>query len=98
MADALPAPIVASLDELGAALGAWVQTHRDASLATHEAGVLAAVRRVLPALLGAVVQASTPALAPAQQRLRESCPDCGTRRDARHQWRARTVQTVCGPL
>ena len=98
MRDALPAPMVAPLEELGAALDQWVQTHPDASLATHEAGVLAAVRRVLPGLLGAVVQASTTALAPAQQRLREPCPDCGTRREARHQWRARTVQTVCGPL
>ena len=75
MADALPAPIVASLDELGVALRQWVQTHRDASLATHEAGVLDVVRRVLPALLGAVVQASTTALAPARQRGREPCPD-----------------------
>lgn len=98
MRDALPASIVAPLEELGAALSQWVQTHRDASLATHEAGVLDAVRRVLPALLGAVVQASTPTLAPAQQRFREPCPGCGTRREARHQWRPRTVQTVCGPL
>lgn len=98
MRDALPASIVAPLEELGAALSQWAQTHRDASLATHEAGVLDAVRRVLPALLGAVVQASTPALAPARQRLREPCPGCGTRREARHQWRPRTVQTVCGPL
>jgi hypothetical protein len=98
MADTLPAPIVAGLDELGQALTQWVQTHRDASLATHEQGVLAAVRTVLPALLGAVVQESTTALAPAQQRLREPCPHCGTRREARHQWRPRTVQTVCGPL
>jgi transposase len=67
-------------------------------LATHEAGVLAAVRAVLPALLGAVVQQSTTALAPAQQRQREQCPRCGARREARHQWRRRTVQTSCGPL
>lgn len=98
MGDTLPAPIVACLDELGQALVHWVQAHPDAPLVTHEAGVLDAVRAVLPALLGAVVQASTTALAPSQQRLREPCPDCGTRRDARSQWRPRTVQTVCGPL
>jgi hypothetical protein len=98
MADTLPAPIVACLDELGQARVQWVQTHRDVPLATHEQGVLEAVRAVLPALLGAVVQAGTTALAPAQQRLREPCPHCGTRRAARHQWRPRTVQTVCGPL
>jgi hypothetical protein len=98
MPDALPPPIVACLDELGQALTQWVQTHRDAPLAVHEQGVLDAVRIVLPALLGAVVQQSTTALAPAQQRLREPCPTCGTRRDARHQWRKRTVRTVCGPL
>ena len=98
MADTLPAPIVAGLDALGQALTQWLQTHRDAPLAVHEQGVLEAVRAVVPALLGAVVQASTTALAPAQQRLREPCPDCGTRREARQGWRARTVQTVCGPL
>jgi hypothetical protein len=98
MPEALPAPIVACLDALGQALADWVPPHRDASLATHEDGVLAAVRAVLPALLGAVVQQSTTALAPAQQRQRERCPRCGTRREARHQWRPRTVRTTCGPL
>jgi hypothetical protein len=98
MPEPLPAPIVACLDSLGQALMEWVQTHHDAGLATHEDGVLNAVRAVLPALLGAVVQQSTTALAPAQQRQREQCPTCGTRREARHQWRQRTVQTSCGPL
>ena len=98
MPEALPAPIVACLDELGQALTQWVQTHRDATLATHEQAVLDTVRAVLPALLTAVVQQSTTALAPAQQRRREPCPTCGTRREARHQWRGRKLQTVCGPL
>lgn len=66
MADALPAPTLGSVDELATALSQWMQTHCDTSLATHEAGVLDAVRRVLPVLLGAVVQASTTALVPAQ--------------------------------
>jgi hypothetical protein len=98
MPEPLPAAIVACLASLGQALAEWVPTHRDASLATHEDGVLAAVRTVLPALLGAVVQQSTTALAPAQHRQRERCPTCGTRREARHQWRQRTVRTSCGPL
>ena len=98
MAETLPAPIVACLEQLGEALAAWVQTHRDAPLATHEVGVREAVHAVLPALLGAVVQQSTTALAPTQQRVRQACPSCGTRREARHQWRPRTVQTQCGPL
>jgi hypothetical protein len=98
MPEPLPTAIVAGLERLGQALAAWVPTHRDASLATHEDGVLQAVRAELPALLGAVVQQSTTALAPAQQRQRERCPTCGTRREARHQWRRRTVQTSCGPL
>jgi hypothetical protein len=98
MPEPLPAAIVACLDDLGQALTQWVQTHRDAALATHEQGVLEAVRTVLPRLLGAVVQQSTTALAPAQQRRRAPCPTCGTRREARHQWRGRTVKTVCGPV
>src|SRR5437764_415685 len=98
MPESLPVPIVACLASLGQALAEGVPTHRDASLATHEDGVLAAVRAVLPALLGAVVQQSTTALTPAQQRQRERCPTCGTRREARHQWRQRTVRTSCGPL
>jgi hypothetical protein len=86
------------LEELGQALVAWGRAHRDAPLATHEQGVLEAVRAVLPVLLSVVVQQSTTTLAPAQQRQRERCPHCGTRREARHGWRRRTVQTICGPL
>ena len=98
MLEPLPASIVACLDHLGQTLATWAQTHHDACLASHEEGVLAAVRAVLPALLGAVVQQSTAALAPAQRRRQDRCPTCGTRREARHQWRARTVQTSCGRL
>jgi Uncharacterised protein family (UPF0236) len=94
----LPPAIVAGVEALGQALTEWGQQHRDASLATHEEGVLAAVRAALPGLLGAVVQQSTTALAAAQQRQRELCPTCGTRREARHQWRKRPVRTSCGPL
>lgn len=98
MSATLPRPIVTCLDELGQALAAYVETHRDAPLATLEQGVLDAVRAVLPKLLGAVVQETTRALDPAQPRVREACPECGTRREPRHQWRPRTVRTVCGPL
>ncbi len=98
MPEAVPASIVAGLEQLGEQLAAWVLTHRDAPLATHEEGVLAAMRAALPALLEAVVQESTTALAPEQQRLRAACPDCGTRTQARRQWRRRTVSTRCGAL
>lgn len=98
MGEAVPASIVAGLEQLGARLADWVQAHRDAPLATHEEGVLAAVRDTLPALLAAVVQESTTAVAPEQQRLRAACPACGTRTAARRQWRRRAVTTRCGPL
>jgi hypothetical protein len=86
------------LAALGQTLATWGQTHRDASLATHEQGVLEAVRAALPAVLGAVVQVSTRALDPQQPRLRQPCPRCGSRTRARRQWRRRTVTTVCGPV
>jgi hypothetical protein len=98
MPEAVPASIVAGLEQLGEKLADWVQTHRDAPLVTHEEGVLAAMREALPALLEAVVEESTTALAPEQQRLRAACPDCGTRTPARRQWRRRTVTTRCGTL
>ena len=71
MHTALPVAIVAVLEELGPALHQWGQQHRDAPLTTHEAGGRATVRA---ALLGAGVQESTTALAPAPRRWREPCP------------------------
>lgn len=96
MAESVPASIVACLEQLGEELATWVQAHHDGTLATHEQGVLHAVRQAMPGLLGAVVQASTRALAPAQPRLRAPCPACGTRTAPRKQWRRRQVRTVCG--
>jgi hypothetical protein len=98
MAEALPAPIVAPVEALGQALARWSQEHRDAPLASHEQGVLTVVRAALPALLAAVIQASTTAVAPEQQRLRQPCPRCAARTRPRRQWRPRTVKTVCGPV
>jgi hypothetical protein len=59
MTESVPASIVAGLEQLGEELATWVQAHQDGTLATHEQGVLQAVRQALPGLLGAVVQAST---------------------------------------
>jgi hypothetical protein len=84
------------LEQLEEELARWVQAHQDGTLATHEQGVLQAVRQALPGLLEAVIQVSTRALAPAQQRLRTGCPGCGTRTAPRKQWRRRQVRTVCG--
>lgn len=98
MSTTLPRPIVACLDELKQTLEEYVRTHREAALATHEQGVLEAMRAALPGLLGAVVQETTAALDPAQARPAEPCPTCGRRREPRSQWRGRTVQTICGPL
>src|SRR5687767_15159403 len=98
MAEPLPPPMVAPLAALGQALAQWSAAQRDASLATHEQGVLDAVRAALPALLAAVLQVSTTAIAPEQQRLRQPCPRCGARTRPRRQWRQRTLKTVCGPV
>src|SRR3954454_17332973 len=98
MAESVPASIGACLEQLGEDLPSWVQATQDGTLATHEQGVLQAVRQALPGLLGAVVGASTRALDPAQQRLRPPCPGCGTRTAPRKQWRRRQVRTVCGPV
>src|SRR4030095_7807302 len=73
------------------------QDHRDAPLATHEQGVLDAVRAALPTLLATVVQTSTRALEPAQATWRTPCPGCGRRRKPRHRARARLVAARCGP-
>jgi hypothetical protein len=97
VAEALPAGMVARLNELGAELAAWAREHRDAALAAHEQGVLAAARRALPGLLAEVVRLGTSGLDGRHGPLREPCPGCGGRRPARG-WRGRSVLTVCGAL
>jgi hypothetical protein len=97
MAEALPAGIVARLMTLAAELQAISQRQRDASLADHEAAVLAAVRGALPALLTAVVEAATSTLDPGVATVRQRCPHCGGRVRV-DSWRPRQVRTVCGPI
>jgi hypothetical protein len=67
--------MLACLSQLGTTLVTWAQEHRDASLATHEQGVLDAVRAALPTLLATVVQTSTRALDPAQAAWRAPTAD-----------------------
>lgn len=92
-----PAAMIAHLEALGQALVALAQQHRDGSVATLEQAVLAAVREASPNLLGDVVQLSTTSLQPPVSQWRQPCPRCGKRARA-HEWRSRTVQTVCGPV
>jgi hypothetical protein len=97
MAEALPSRIVARVLTLAEELQAIGQRQRDASLADHEAAVLAAVRAALPALLTAVVEAATSALDPGVATVRRRCPRCGGRVRV-DSWRPRQVRTVCGPI
>ena len=90
MSQAVPAPIVAQLEELGAALAERARTHRDVSLAAHEQAVRERVQAALPGLLTAVVRHSTTALDPALQRAGVRCPACGQRARARR-WKLLAV-------
>jgi hypothetical protein len=93
----LPARILACLTALAAQLQVIAQQQRDASLAEHEAAVLAAMRGALPDLLTAVVEAATSALDPGVATVRQRCPRCGGRVRV-DGWRPRQVRTVCGLL
>jgi hypothetical protein len=95
MGEALPNSIVARLRTLATELQAISRRQRDASLAEHEAAVLAVVRDALPALLTAVVEAATSAFDPGVATVRQRCPRCG-RRVQVDGWRSRHVRTVCG--
>jgi hypothetical protein len=97
MNETLPATMIAHLEALGQALLAVAQQHRNASLATLEEAVLAVVREASPGLLTDVLQMSTTSLRPPVSQWRQPCPQCGKRARA-HEWRPRTVLTVCGPL
>lgn len=96
-AETLPEAMLARLLQLGGALRAVAQQHRDASLAVLERAVLEQVRGAQGGLLEAVVERSTTSLTPSQQRVRLDCPGCGQRARVRD-WRARRVRTVCGPI
>src|SRR4051812_18173368 len=94
---ALPPSMIARLEALGTTLVGLAREQRDASLATLERAVLAAVRAALPGLLAEVLNTSTRALQPPHCHWRQRCPQCG--QWARVQsWRRRRVLTVCGLL
>lgn len=97
MCQSLPLDIVTQVRALGTALMQWAQTHADAPLAAHEAGVRQVVQAALPGLLTSVVQAATVDLDPLLADTHRRCPRCD-RRVARHSTRTRTLQTRCGPI
>lgn len=98
MTRTLPEGIVTAVTELGEALADWCLEGRDQSLAAHETAVIEQVRRVLPALLGAVVGAATRGLTPRTQTVPVPCPRCGRSTPPRELARTRTIATQCGPL
>ena len=93
----IPTPIVALGQQFAEGLWAWARTHRGATLAEHEQGVLALVRRLMGPALGAVLAVAPGLERPVARRLREPCPTCKRRRRP-HAWRVRQVLTVCGPV
>lgn len=97
MTRAIPEQIVAAVTELAASLATWCEEGRDGRLEQHEAAVLERVRRVLPTLLGAVVEVATSGLAPRVRGQRSACPRCG-RKVRPHQERPRQVLTQCGAV
>jgi hypothetical protein len=97
LSEALPAGIVAQVNALGEALSAVARTHRDETLATLEHATVTTIRTAMAGLLSAVVQASTRSLQPGALGRTLPCPRCGVR-IAVAGWRARTIQTVCGPV
>lgn len=97
MARALPEQIVAVVEALAEDLADWCVAGRDQPLAGHEQAVRERVRKVLPRLVRAVVEASTSELDPRLARQRAACPTW--RRKAKpHQVRERQIMTVRGPL
>jgi hypothetical protein len=94
----IPEKIVAAVNELGALLAAWCEQGRDQELAVHEASVLRLVRRVLPGLLEAVVEAATSGLDGRLRQGRQACPGCGKKTPPWESARSRQVLTQCGAI
>lgn len=92
----VPSAIPTQLLEAAAVQERWADTHRTASLAEHEQGVLGIFRRTLGPVLGAVLERALRLDQPASGRQRAACPECGRRRRP-HQWRTRRPLSVCGP-
>lgn len=97
MHSSLPPTIVAQLEVLGGALARGAQAQHGASLATHEATVLTAIRTAVPHLLAAVLQLATPDLDPGIATVQRRCPGCAQVVPL-HSHRPRTVATTCGVL
>ncbi len=93
--DTVPSAIVAHLVEAAQELERWAETHRTATFAEHEQGVLAIFRRVMGPALGAVLARALGLDHPAAQQQRATCPDCGQGRRP-HMWRVRHPVGVCG--
>src|SRR6266849_1190523 len=91
----VPSAIVSRLLESAKELEEWADTHRTASLAEHEQGVLEIFRRCMGPALGGVLERALELDQPSARRLRSACPQCGTRRRP-HQWRVRSPMTQCG--
>ena len=95
--EATPSPIVALLQQAAAALETWARTHRRATLAEHEQGVLRIFRRVIGPALGAVLTSALELDQPVAKRVRAACEGCGRQRQP-HSWRKRNLLTVCGAV
>jgi hypothetical protein len=89
--------MIAELDALGRCLAALATTRHDASLASLEDGVLAAVRAALPGLLTEVIRLNTRALREPQAHWPQCCPRCSAKTRV-HSMRPRSLQTVCGAI
>jgi hypothetical protein len=94
----IPEEIGTALTGLGARLADWCEQGRDQPLASHEASVLRLVRRVLPRLLEAVVEAATSELDRRLRRARQACPGCGKQTPPWEAARPRQVLTPCGAI
>jgi hypothetical protein len=94
----IPEEIVAALSDLGALLAEWCEQGRDQPLASHEASVLGLMRRVLPRVLEAVVEAATGGLDRRLRRQRQACPGCGAKVQPWEPARRRQVLTQCGAV
>jgi hypothetical protein len=95
--ETIPVKMVAYLEQLGQALIKMASEQRDGKLVDLELGVLAIVREWMPRLLEEVIGVSQTSLLPDFAQLKESCPGCGQLARG-HEWRPRTIKTVCGPI
>lgn len=98
MSRTLPEKIVAVVEALAEDLADWCIAGRDRTLAAHEEAVLERVRRVLPLLLGAVVEQATSGLDVRLAHAREACPGCGQKVEPHGRPRQRQLLTQCGAM